>query len=304
MLARRPKGTESHRWRKMQWLHRPTSRWARIFSACSGVRRSRRISGSSCMGRRQRPALSSRDEASCWQSRGASSIHRINWLTRRKKPVKDRGWWKSNWLPSIARAGPNQRGEHADLGSPGSIATGVADGSDGRSNSRGDPLRADCTWYAPAVLAAAVRAIGDFPQHRRASLRPVVDGGDRRVTSGVGNLCGRAAFAPAGARACDMRSARSWLADAHADAAAAGARAAFPASDPQSSAVRFLSGPAERGSVFRSRRGGVCCRPTFRTAARRVSPNMAIRQGFRPCARRLPTIWLHRAASSLTPAVL
>ena len=89
---------------------------------------------------------------------------------------------------------------------------------------------------------------------------------------------------------------------AHADAAAAGARASRAPHRPQSPAVRFLSGPAQRRTVSAEDLAAPAAGQSV--SWRRGGPDPVWRSGraCRRCAPRSPIIWWRRAASSPIPS--
>ena len=240
--------------------------------------------------------------SSCWQSEGASSIPPTNWLTSIEKPRRRLRSKEIGRLLRVAQADPTGCGEYADLSSPRSIPARVADDTNGRSDSRSDPLREDCDpardCHRPRRLSEQLM-ISRNTVVRAYDLLLMEGIVESRPASGI-YVAEQLARQPVPIHAPPELSDRG-LADSHAAAAAAGTRAKRACSRPVivCCLISFRAGPAR--ICFRSRPGAVCCRRTCPTAARRASPNTAIRRGFRRCARRLPIIWRHRAALSPTP---
>src|ERR1700760_3879689 len=115
---------------------------------------------------------------------------------------------------------PRPAGAYAAFSSSRSIAARIAGDPDGRPNSGSDPVREARAGNAAAFVAAAVRAVGDFPQHRGSGLRRAISGGHYRGAPRLGHLFRRTARLQFDVAAFARRERPATTADADAAAAA------------------------------------------------------------------------------------
>ena len=148
----------------------------RSMSSCLADGRKRRVSGSACIRGWAAAGITGRHESSCWQTGGTSSFRAEKPADSGQNRIKTR---RTGLItgPALAQVQiriktwkPRQCGEHADIRSPRSVTARLADDTDGRPNSRCDPMCADRAGFAPALVAPAVGTIGDIAQHRDACL--------------------------------------------------------------------------------------------------------------------------------------